>query len=67
MVPAGRGKSRIHAAMSHMFFKHTEAHIIVLFENKGLLNRDMKQNELFEIFKEADKSAYAKRLSTKCN
>jgi len=51
--------------MSHMFFKHSEANIIILFENKGLLNRDKKQNELFEIFKEADKSAYAKRLKYK--
>ena len=56
VVPASKGKSRIHAAVTHMFLKHTQCNIHVVFENEGLKKRDEKQNEQLKIFSNAGKN-----------
>ena len=40
---AGKGKSRVGAAIAHHFLKHTAMPVYLVFSDKGLLERDKKQ------------------------
>ena len=45
VVPAGQGKSKIHAAMTFLFLTKTDYDIYVVFHDDGLLKKDMEQNK----------------------
>jgi hypothetical protein len=47
VVPAGQGKSTIHAALTFLFLKHTDHDIHVVFNDGGLMRKDQAQNEKF--------------------
>ena len=64
IVPAGKGKSRIHAALTYMFLQHQQCNIKVVFENEGLKKRDEELNAQLKIFENAGSSkAFSKRVS----
>ena len=44
VVPAGQGKSRIHAALTFLFLEHTDYDIYVVFQNEGLMKIDRERN-----------------------
>ena len=45
VVPAGKGKSRIHQALTLFFLKYTKLDVIVAFWDEGLLNTDRENNK----------------------
>ena len=45
VVPAGQGKSRIHAAITFSILKNTNQNVYVAFANEGLMKRDRDQIE----------------------
>ena len=45
VVPAGQGKSRIHAALTFLFLKNTDYDIYVAFQNDQLMKTDLEHNE----------------------
>lgn len=44
-VPAGQGKSKIHAALTFSILINTKENVFVVFQNEGLLNDDLARNQ----------------------
>ena len=42
-VPAGQGKSRIAAAIAHVVLSDSNAHVYMIYPNRGLRVRDEKE------------------------
>ena len=47
VVPAGQGKSTIHAALTYLFLKNTDHDIHVVFNDDGLKKKDADLNQNF--------------------
>ena len=46
IVPAGQGKSKIHAGLTFLFLENSDYDVHVVFQNTVLLEIDKKRNEL---------------------
>jgi len=62
VVPAGQGKSTIHAALTFLFLKNTDHDIHVVFNDEGLLKKDRDLNQNFIKFCEHAGLNYKKRV-----
>jgi superfamily II DNA or RNA helicase len=63
VIPAGQGKSRVHAAITSLFLKNTNEKIFVIFENEGLMRRDETQNSQLKIFYENAQQKWNDRVT----
>jgi hypothetical protein len=49
-VPAGQGKSRIAAGIAYLILATSDVHVYMVYPNKGLRNRDEReQADLFTV------------------
>ena len=62
VVPAGQGKSRIHAALTFLFLKFTDYDIYVVFQNDTLKKTDTEHNEKLQKYCDASKWNYSDRV-----
>lgn len=62
VVPAGQGKSTVHAGLTFLFLKNTDHDIHVVFNDDGLMKKDQAQNEKFTKLCEHMGMAYKKRV-----
>ena len=61
-MPAGQGKSTIHAALTFLFLKNTDHDIHVVFNDNGLKKKDEDLNQNFIRLCENAKLDYRKRV-----
>ena len=52
VVPPGRGKSRIHAGLTHMLLKNTKEKVFVRFNDQGLLQKDLDATSQLKVYAE---------------
>ena len=50
VVPAGQGKSKIHAALTYIFLDNTNYDVHVVFQHEGLLEIDRERNKKLQIY-----------------
>ena len=67
VVPAGQGKSTIHAALTYLFLKNTDHDIHVVFNDDGLKKKDADLNENFIRLCEKAGLDYKKRVKYQTN
>jgi len=62
VVPAGQGKSRIHAALTCLFLEHTDHDVHVVFQHEGLKDADEERNEMLAKFCEKAGKKWSSRV-----
>ena len=62
IVPAGQGKSRIHAAITFLFLEYTDYDIYVVFQHDGLKVADDDRNTQLKGFCEASGRKWENRV-----
>ena len=67
VVPAGQGKSTIHAALTFLFLKNTDHDIHVVFNDDGLKKKDADLNQNFIRLCEKAGLEYKKRVKYQTN
>ena len=65
VVPAGKGKSIIHAALTYLFLHQTDYDIYVVFQHEGLLEVDKERNRKLQIYCDGARKKYSTRVMYK--
>jgi len=63
IVPAGQGKSRIHAALTFLFLDQTDYDIHVVFQHDGLKEADDDRNTLLKTYCENSGRRWSTRVT----
>lgn len=62
VVPAGQGKSRIHAALTFLFLDRTDYDIHVVFQHDGLKKIDQERNKRLQMFCDGSQRKWSGRV-----